>query len=127
MSFAQKERQLWGCPCEFAQLFRASAAELGAARLEAVPDSLRHTGASRDVIEERRPLCDVKRRGRWPADSSMKRYLKGGRTGEQFVKLAAGVQQRCIDSQGLIGSSLVQSFRTWRTSSVATSSGRGSR
>ncbi len=46
----------------------------------------------------------------------MKRYPKGGRIG---VKLAAGMQQRCMDSQGFAGSDLVKSFRTRRTMIVA--------
>ena len=38
--------------------------------------SLRHGGASTDSLEKRRTLIEIKRRGRWRADESVRRYEK---------------------------------------------------
>ena len=40
---------------------------------------IRHSGASADLAAQTRTMAEVKVRGRWIADSSMKRYLKVGR------------------------------------------------
>ena len=39
---------------------------------------LRHGGASEDVLSARRTLAEVKTRGHWAQDSSVKRYAKPG-------------------------------------------------
>jgi hypothetical protein len=38
--------------------------------------SLRHGGASADRLDNRRSIAAVKRRGRWRADASLRRYEK---------------------------------------------------
>ena len=38
--------------------------------------SLRHGGASEDFLTQRRTLSEIKIRGRWASDSSLKRYTK---------------------------------------------------
>ena len=53
---------------------------------------LRHSGASADRLYKRRPLSEVKSRGRWRADSSVRRYEKGGRSLERLAVL--GTQTR---------------------------------
>ena len=40
---------------------------------------LRHSGPSADRLNDRRPELEVKIRGRWKGDRSLKRYEKGGR------------------------------------------------
>ena len=40
---------------------------------------LRHSGPSADRLSDRRPELEVKTRGRWKSDKSLKRYEKGGR------------------------------------------------
>ena len=52
----------------------------------------RHTGASLDRLEERIPLEEVRRRGRWTSDKSVKRYEK--RATAQEVYLSMADQQR---------------------------------
>ena len=47
----------------------------------------RHTAASVEFLEKLRTLAEVKRRGRWQSDSSVRRYEKGGRVGEEFARL----------------------------------------
>ena len=46
--------------------------------------SLRHGGASFDLLQKRRTLLEIKRRGRWAADSSLKRYAKESRLQHQL-------------------------------------------
>ena len=41
---------------------------------------LRHTGASDDYLRHARSLADIKRRGRWISDSSVRRYEKAAKT-----------------------------------------------
>ena len=38
--------------------------------------SLRHGGASRDALSQRRPLSEIKNRGRWASDQTVRRYEK---------------------------------------------------
>ena len=38
--------------------------------------TLRHGGASYDIISQRKTMDEVKQRGRWSADSSLRRYVK---------------------------------------------------
>ena len=40
---------------------------------------LRHSGASDDLLASRRPLSDIKARGRWVTDASLRRYAKSTR------------------------------------------------
>ena len=61
---------------------------------------LRHSGASMDYINRARDLLGIKRRGRWRADSSLRRYEKGGRLTEQLRKLAPRVRGFCVRSAG---------------------------
>ena len=50
--------------------------DLKVADLGLSPYSLRHSGASNDYLNKIRPLLDIKMRGRWKSDSSLKRYTK---------------------------------------------------
>ena len=52
-------------------------AGLGGANIH--PHMLRHGGASDDALRQTRAMIDIKRRGRWAADSSVKRYEKHAR------------------------------------------------
>ncbi len=54
---------------------------------EVVPYQLRHSGPSSDIAAKRRTLAEVKERGDWCTDSSLKRYQKGGRLGDQANRL----------------------------------------
>lgn len=53
--------------------------------------SLRHGGASFDVISQRRDLAEVKQRGRWSADSSLRRYVKVARLQSEMHKIHPSV------------------------------------
>ena len=52
---------------------------LGLQHLKAHLYSLRHGGASHDLLACRRSLAEVKSRGRWASDQSLKRYGKSTR------------------------------------------------
>ncbi|CAK0857017.1 unnamed protein product [Prorocentrum cordatum] len=80
---------------EFAEIFRRAVRRLG---LEPAPMPclLRHAGASRDFVNGLRPLSEVKRRGRWKTDASVRRYEKGGRLSEQFAKLPPALQKHAL-------------------------------
>eukprot|EP00973_Karenia_brevis_P068349 9507587-Karenia_brevis.AAC.1 len=56
---------------------------------------LRHSGASRDFQAGHRTLKEIKRRGRWKTDSSVRRYEKGGRITDQLQKLPVPLQNFC--------------------------------
>ena len=49
--------------------------------------SLRHGGASDDFLTKRRTLPEIKHRGRWRADSSVRRYTKSARALKELEKM----------------------------------------
>ena len=49
--------------------------------------SLRHGGASDDFLTKRRTLPEIKHRGRWRADSSVRRYTKIARALKELEKM----------------------------------------
>ena len=52
------------------------------------PYSLRHGGASHDALHQRRPLQEIKSRGRWMADESVRRYNKHARVLKEVTRLS---------------------------------------
>ena len=48
---------------------------------------LRHGGASYDLLARRRSLAEVKFRGRWQADTSLRRYAKATRLQREMAKV----------------------------------------
>ena len=59
----------------------------GVSVLEPHPYALRHGGASTDVLLKRRDLQEVKSRGRWRTDSSVRRYNKHARILREVARL----------------------------------------
>ena len=55
--------------------------------------ALRHGGATHDVLSRRRTMLEVKQRGRWSADSSLKRYVKEARLQTELAKVPEAVKQ----------------------------------
>ena len=72
--------------------------------LEVVMYKFRHGGASTDFALKHRPLGEVKLRGRWKSDASLRRYEKGGRLAEQLFRLGDQLQihalkcARCVNA-----------------------------
>ena len=52
----------------------------------------RHSGPSADYASQRRSLKESKHRGRWVADSSMRRYQKGARVNELLHKCSSATR-----------------------------------
>ncbi|CAK0790921.1 unnamed protein product, partial [Prorocentrum cordatum] len=55
--------------------------------------TLRHGGASHEYLAKFRSLDEIKKRGRWVSDSSLRRYTKGGRVAEQMRRLPISEQR----------------------------------
>ena len=68
-------------------LFFEAVENLGMAALNPVRYSLRHGGASDDIISHRRTLLAVKRRGQWRTDQSLRRYAKETKVTTELHKL----------------------------------------
>ena len=77
---------------------------------------LRHSGASDDLLSCRRSLTEIKARGRWVTDSSLRRYAKATKLQQNLNQLDAAVIAfgNAIDAQLV---SLVEDAsvgRAWR-------------
>ena len=68
-------------------LFEETAARLGLADLGASRYTLRHGGASHDLMSRLRGVEEAKRRGRWKSDSSLRRYGKETRVLSEMRKV----------------------------------------
>ena len=61
---------------------------------------LRHSGPSADFLSGRRTIPEIKHRGRWSSDSSVRRYQKGGRINELLSRCSAQMKEfaaRCLE------------------------------
>ena len=70
------------------------------AELDVVMYMFRHAGASTDFALKLRPLAEIKLRGRWKSDASLRRYEKGGRLADQLQRLPPRLRthaKRCAD------------------------------
>eukprot|EP00435_Cladocopium_sp_Y103_P065410 s1031_g27.t1 len=70
--------------------------ELGLASNHAVLYQLRHSGPSHDRLMSYRHLNEVKKRGRWQSDSSLRRYENHARIAQEFQRLPTQIQAACI-------------------------------
>ena len=68
---------------------------VGLARWTPVLYMARHTGASLDRLENRISLEEVRRRGRWRAESSVRRYEKRALIQEVYASLADEQRRYC--------------------------------
>ena len=71
---------------------------LGLCRTHSVLYQLRHSGPLYDRMTKQRSLLEVKKRGRWLSDSSVKRYEASARLNQEFQKLPRSVQRRAIQA-----------------------------
>ena len=70
------------------------------AELDVVMYMFRHAGASTDFALRLRLLPEIKLRGRWKSDASLRRYEKGGRLADQLQRLPLPLRthaKRCAD------------------------------
>ena len=71
---------VWGIEHqEFGPLFKTAVRDAGRLPKDAHPYQMAHGGASTDALHGTRSLVDIKTRGRWALDSSVRRYEKHAR------------------------------------------------
>ncbi|CAE7247208.1 unnamed protein product [Symbiodinium sp. CCMP2592] len=75
-------------------LFTAAIDRLGLTEMGWNLYNLRHCGATHDVLSRRRSLLEVKQRGRWAADSSLKRYVKQARLQSELARIPQAIRDR---------------------------------
>jgi hypothetical protein len=68
-------------------VFQKALEVMGLLMLGSTMYSLRHGGASFDLLNRRRSALEVKRRGRWTSESSLKRYGKEARLQHEISKV----------------------------------------
>ncbi|CAK0911133.1 unnamed protein product, partial [Prorocentrum cordatum] len=74
---ALPDQPLWGeAIAQLPKLFDSACRELSLERLRPHLYSLRHGGASDDMLSQRRSLPEIQRRGRWRSAKSLNRYTK---------------------------------------------------
>ena len=73
-------------------VFMEACTVLGLLNLKPCLYGLRHGGASDDLLQERRPLLEVKDRGGWSSDASLKRYGKKARITGELHKIPVEVR-----------------------------------
>ena len=77
---------------EWAAVAKRAAAAALLAPLAPVLYQLRHSGPSVDIAEGRRSLAQVKVRGRWVSDNSVRRYEKHSQLAKQWAMLSPAAQ-----------------------------------
>ena len=70
---------------------RRAAAHLGLENMNVCLFKLRHGGTSRDVLTSERPVLNVKHRGRWTSDSSLRRYQKSSLAQSELSRMPANI------------------------------------
>ena len=82
------ESMLWPhSPEEYTKEFEAAVVALKLEPLKPCRYAMRHGGASEDLLLRRRSALEVKRRGRWRSDDSLKRYGKETRLLAELSKI----------------------------------------
>ncbi len=77
---------------ELVKQYHAATTALKFQALETSLYGLRHGGASADFLLRRRALSDIKFRGRWTSDSSLRRYQKSAVAQREILKLTAAAR-----------------------------------
>lgn len=76
----------------------------------AVLYQLRHSGASWDRLKKLRSILDIKLRGRWSSDSSLKRYESHAKVAQMYEKLPPAVRRQAEGSPPLLKAMVTGSF-----------------
>eukprot|EP00435_Cladocopium_sp_Y103_P024584 s857_g6.t1 len=85
---------LWSLPhAAFREKFNSMVRRLNLEPLGLTLYALRHGGATHDVVARRRPMLEVKQRGRWSSDSSLKRYVKEAKLQADLAKVPESVKE----------------------------------
>ena len=86
----------------FAKEFKRAAQAAGLTRLQPHTYSLRHSGPSHDMAMRVRSLLEIKLRGRWKSDASLRRYQKEGRIAQQLASLTSDTRQKAIAAPAVL-------------------------
>ncbi len=97
-------------PKEWRQMLQAATMHLGLNTRKLSLYELRHSGPSNDLFHRRRSLNEVKRRGRWGFDGSVRRCEKRGRLAEQMSSLSRPLQRRALSSIVVVQSRLCEGW-----------------
>jgi len=81
--------------------------KLGLGKEYAVMYQIRHTGPSWDRFKNHRSILDVKNRGGWRSNRSLKRYENHALVASHFAKLPAKIQQRALTAPSLLQARLL--------------------
>ena len=93
---------------QWAAKFAAAAKRVGADALDPQLYQLRHSGPSFDYAARLRTIQEIKLRGRWAADNSVRRYEKAGRVTEQLRRLGRERQKVARSAPGRLATLLSQ-------------------
>ena len=80
---------------QFKEQFAMGCEALGMGALNLCSYQLRHGGASRDALLQRRPLEEIRKRGRWTSHQSVRRYEKSGRVQKAMAETPPEIQTFC--------------------------------
>ena len=78
---------------EMVSAWKQALVDLGLEHNHAVLHQLRHSGPSYDRCHRLRSLMEIKARGRWAADSSLRRYEQHGRLNQEYHRLPLATQR----------------------------------
>ena len=99
--------RLWGFNLlQMRQVLHRATKSLGLEKLNIVPYTARHTGASLDRLEDNLSLAEVQRRGRWKAEASVRRYEKRALAQEVAHLLPPRLLQYCQETAARLPSRL---------------------
>lgn len=82
---------------------KSAAIRAGLGPLQPVLYQLRHLGPSSDAAEGRRSLAQIKARGRWASEPSVRRYEKHAQLARQCQKLSPAAQALATECLSHIG------------------------
>jgi len=103
-SFTQLQLSRW---------FASAAESLRLTALRPHLYQLRHGGASHDRSSRARSMLEIKLRGRWRCDRSLRRYEKGGRLAEQLSRLDAPTRERALQAPARLVQALARPWRSF--------------
>ena len=81
---------------ELVTAWKQSLVDLGLQPHHAVLYQLRHSGPSHDRFHQHRTIVEIKARGRWTSDSSLRRYEAHGRLNQEFFLLPESTQKLAL-------------------------------
>ena len=86
--------------------------QIGLPQTFAVLYQMRHSGPSHDRLHQLRTALEVKMRGRWASDTSVKRYEAHSKLSLEFQRLPDSIQRASLEAERSLPSLMAKcSFR----------------